>query len=140
MLVGHPGETEAEFADLLRFIDWARFDHLGAFRYSDEEGTPAFGTGPVVEPRDSYNRWRKVMAHQRRVSRERNRRMRGRTLRVLVEGPADDAGYVLRGRHAGQAPAVDGATFLVSCRASAGDFVDARVVKTGDFDLVAEPV
>jgi len=140
VLVGHPGESADDFADLLRFVEWARFDHLGAFRYSDEEGTPAFGTGPEVRPRDSYNRLRKVMAVQRRISRARNRRMLGSDVRVLVEGPADDTKYVLRGRHAGQAPEVDGTTFLVSCQASSGDFVDARVVKTGDFDLVAEPI
>jgi ribosomal protein S12 methylthiotransferase len=140
VLVGHPGETPADFEELIGFVKWARFDHLGAFRYSDEEGTPAFGTGPLVAPRDSYNRLRRVMAVQRRISRERNRRLRGRLLTVLVEGPADEDGYVLRGRYYGQAPEVDGSTFLVSCRASPGDLVPARVVRTGDFDVVAEPI
>jgi len=140
VLVGHPGETADDFAELLAFVEWARFDHLGVFRYSDEEGTPAFGTGPAVAPRDSYNRLRRVMAIQRRISRARNRRLRGRVIRVLVEGSADEAGYVLRGRHAGQAPEVDGSTFLVSCGAVPGDLVEARVVRSGDYDLVAEPL
>jgi len=140
VLVGHPGETSADFEELIAFVKWARFDHLGAFRYSDEEGTPAHGAGPTVAPRDSYNRLRRVMAVQRRVSRERNRRLRGRLLTVLVEGPADEEGYVLKGRYYGQAPEVDGSTYLVSCRASGGDFVPARVTRTGDFDIVAEPI
>jgi ribosomal protein S12 methylthiotransferase len=140
VLVGHPGETNADFEELVAFVEWARFDHLGAFRYSDEEGTPAFGTGPTVSPRDSYNRLRRVMAVQRRISRERNRRLRGRLLTVLVEGSADEQGYVLKGRWYGQAPEVDGCTYLVSCQASPGDLVPARVMRTGDYDIVAEPI
>jgi ribosomal protein S12 methylthiotransferase len=139
VLVGHPGETDEDFAELLRFVEQARFNHLGAFRYSDEHGTPASGTGPAVRPRDSYNRWRRVLAAQRRISRRLNRALSGNPIRVLVEGPADDRGYVQQGRHAGQAPEVDGSTYLVSCDASPGDFVDARVVRCGDYDLVAEP-
>jgi ribosomal protein S12 methylthiotransferase len=140
VLVGHPGETAADFAELLGFIEQARFDHLGAFRYSDEQGTPAHETGPAVRPRDSYNRLRRVLAVQRPISRAANRALKGRTVRVLVEGPADDRGYVLQGRHAGQAPEVDGTTYLVSCDASPGEFVDARVVRASDYDLVAEPL
>jgi ribosomal protein S12 methylthiotransferase len=140
VLVGHPGETAADFAELVDFVERARFAHLGAFRYSDEEGTPAFGTGPVVAPRDSYNRLRRVLAVQRRISRAANRALRGTEIEVLVEGIDDDRGFVLRGRHAGQAPEIDGVTYLVSCAAPVGAVVRARVVRSGDFDLVAEPI
>jgi ribosomal protein S12 methylthiotransferase len=140
VLVGHPGETERDFAELIDFIRFARFQHLGAFRYSDEPGTAAHGTGPAVRPRDSYNRSRKLMAVQRRISRGLNRGLVGTHVRVLIEGPADDKGYVLSGRHAGQAPEVDGVTYLISSAAGVGEMIDARIVRASDFDLVAEPI
>lgn len=140
VLVGHPGETESDFVKLLDFVKWAGFDHLGVFRYSDEEGTPSYKKGPVVSRRDSYNRFRKVMKVQRKIARENNRRMMGKIVRVLVEGPADEHGYVLEGRHRGQAPEVDGKTYLVSSDARVGDMVDVRVVDHRDHDLVAEPI
>jgi ribosomal protein S12 methylthiotransferase len=138
VLVGHPGETETDFLDLLAFMKKARFHHLGAFRYSPEEGTHSFQAASPVSARVSYNRFRKLMALQRRIGRERNAALLGKTIQVLVEGAADDAGYVLVGRHAGQAPEVDGVTYLTSSSASSGDIVTAKVTKVGDFDIVAE--
>ncbi|MDD5308706.1 MAG: 30S ribosomal protein S12 methylthiotransferase RimO [Deltaproteobacteria bacterium] len=138
VLVGHPGETERDFEELLAFIEEARFDRLGAFRYSDEEGTPSFGTGLAVARAVAYRRLRKVLALQRRISAANNRALRGKAVGVLVEGRADDAGYVLVGRHAGQAPEVDGVTYLTSSGARRGDIVRARVVRTGDHDIVAD--
>ncbi len=140
VLVGHPGETAGDFEELLDFVKWAGFDHLGVFRYSDEEGTPSFKKGPVVSRRDSYNRFRKVMKVQRVIARENSLRMIGKIVRVLVEDSADEIGYVLEGRHQGQAPEVDGKTYLVSSDARVGDMVDARVVSHRDHDLVAEPI
>ena len=140
VLVGHPGETDEDFAALLDFLEWARFDHLGAFRYSDEEGTRSYGATDPVSARQSYNRFRKVMARGRRIRKEKIRGLGGKTIEVLVEDRADEMGYVLSGRHAGQAPEIDGITYLVSTVANPGDLVSARVVKTGDFDLVAEAV
>ncbi len=140
VLVGHPGETANDFEELLNFVKWARFDHLGVFRYSDEEGTPSFQKEPVVSGRDSYNRFRKVMKVQRVIARENSRKMIGKIVRVLVEGSADDLGYVLEGRHRGQAPEVDGKTYLASSDARVGEIVDARVVSHSDHDLLAEPI
>ncbi len=138
VLVGHPGETDADFEELLKFVDKARFHHLGAFRYSPEEGTASFHKGQAVPLRVSYNRFRKLMARQRRIARDRNEALLGKTIEVLVEGKADDAGYVLVGRHAGQAPEVDGVTYLTSSSASLGDIVTAKVIEVGAFDIVAE--
>lgn len=140
VLVGHPGETLADFEELLEFIEWARFDHLGVFRYSDEEGTVSHGAKDPVSARDSYNRFRKVMALQRRISKTRQRALLNQKLEVLVEDAADKDGYVLAGRHAGQAPEIDGVTYLVSTTARRGDVIRAQVVETGDYDLVARGV
>jgi ribosomal protein S12 methylthiotransferase len=140
VLVGHPGEGDEDFAELLRFVERVRFDRLGVFRYSDEAGTPSFGTGPAVPPRVSYDRQRRVLAVQRRISRELGRALVGSTTAVLVERAADDAGWVLAGRHPGQAPEVDGVTYLVDCAAAPGEIVRVRVTRATDYDLVAEPV
>jgi len=139
VLVGHPGESDEDFAELLEFIEEASFDRLGVFRYSDEPGTPSCGTGPRVPARISYNRMRRVLAVQRRVSRRRGRALVGCPIDVLVERAADDDGYVLEGRHPGQAPEVDGVTFLVSSAAAPGEIIRARVTRAADHDLVAEP-
>ncbi len=89
-------------------LEWANFDRLGAFRYSDEEGTHAHTLDGAVSKKISYNRWRKVMALGRRTSKKRNKALIGQTLDVLVESPADDQGFVLVGRHQGQSPEIDG--------------------------------
>jgi ribosomal protein S12 methylthiotransferase len=140
VLVGHPGETGDDFSQLLDFVAWARFDHLGVFRYSDEEGTHSYQSTPVVSARDSYNRQRKVMALQRTISKSNNRLRKGQLVEVLVEGTADDQGYVLQGRHHGQAPEIDGVTYVVSSDATRGQILKARVIKTDAYDLVVEPV
>jgi ribosomal protein S12 methylthiotransferase len=140
VLVGFPGETDADFDALLSFVETARFHHLGAFRYSEEEGTAAAGMSNPVSAGMSYNRWRKVMALQRRIVRGHHRAMKGQTIEVLVEGAADEAGYVRQGRHAGQAPDIDGCVYLTSCAAGPGEVVRARVVDFKDYDLVAEPL
>jgi ribosomal protein S12 methylthiotransferase len=140
VLVGHPGETDAEFEELLAFVRAAGFHHLGAFRYSAEAGTASSRSGVKVPKRASYDRWRRVMGAQRTIARRLNRAMIGAEIEVLVEGADDDRGYVLRGRHRGQAPEVDGVTYLVSCEAKVGEIVKARVVEASDHDLVAEPI
>lgn len=140
VLVGHPGETQEEFDELLAFLEWARFDHVGAFRYSEEEGTLSVGVEPKVSPRDSYARHRKVMALARKLAKKRVKELVGREIDVLVEGSADDQGFVLVGRHAGQAPEIDGQTFLVSSDAKPGEMVRARITGGRDHDLIAQPL
>jgi ribosomal protein S12 methylthiotransferase len=140
VLVGHPGETDADFEDLLAFVRAAEFHHLGAFRFSAEEGTASPRSGAPVPKRTSYDRWRRIMGAQRTVARRLNRALVGTEIEVLVEGADDADGFVLRGRHRGQAPEVDGVTYLVSCGAKVGDLVAARVIDSSDHDLVAEPI
>lgn len=137
IIVGHPGEGEQEFAELLRFVEEVGFEHLGAFRYSHEEGTDSASQPREVSARDSYNRWRKVMARQRRISRRRCRALRGQTLEVLVEGPSEDSAMVYVGRHAGQAPEVDGVVYL-DRPVTPGRIVKVKIIDSGDYDLIGE--
>jgi ribosomal protein S12 methylthiotransferase len=140
VLVGHPGETEGDFEALLSFMTWARFDHMGAFRYSPEEGTAAFALGETVSKKTSYNRFRKLMALQRRIGRTEKKRLIGKQLPILIEDFADDTGYVRVGRHLGQAPEVDGVTYVVSSDAPLKSIQACRITEVGDFDLVATPI
>ena len=140
VLVGHPGEREEDFQELLDFVRFAAFDYLGAFRYSDEEGTPSFEMGPKVSRADSYNRFRKVMSIQNKISRQKKKTLIGEKLRVIIEDKADSEGFVLVGRHMGQAPQIDGNTYVVSHRAQIGEIITARVIKIKDCDLICDQV
>jgi ribosomal protein S12 methylthiotransferase len=137
-IVGHPGETDAEFEELCEFVEWARFEHVGVFRYSDEESATSFGFGDKVKPLVAANRYRKLMALQRRIAREANRSRIGRELDVLVEGPSEEHEFVMQGRHNGQAPEIDGEVFLSGDEAEAGQIRRVTIVQASDYDLVGE--
>ena len=137
VIVGHPGERQQDFDTLLSFISEHPFEHLGAFRYSPEEGTASESQSDPVSKRDSYNRYRKTMALQRRISRKLCRARRGQTLDVLVEGTSEDSELVYVGRHAGQAPEVDGVVFLDQ-PVEPGKMVSVRITDSGDYDLAGE--
>lgn len=137
-IVGHPGETQAEFDELCEFVAWARFEHAVVFRYSDEETCAAHDLPDKVPALVAANRARKLMAMQRRIARETNRRRIGQELEVLVEGPSEDHELVIKGRHAGQAPDIDGGVYLSEGEAHAGQMRRVRVVQASDWDLVGE--
>ncbi|MCS6913766.1 MAG: 30S ribosomal protein S12 methylthiotransferase RimO [Myxococcales bacterium] len=143
-IVGHPGETEGAFARLCEFVRQAEFDRIGVFTYSREEGTHSATLTNEVPPREAERRRRELMRLQRGLSRKRLRAMVGRELEVLVEGAAEESEFVLRGRHAGQAPEIDGCVYLTLGEAAPdlalrpGDLVRARVCRYSDYDLQAE--
>ena len=134
-IVGFPGETEADVRELCAFLEEAEFDHVGVFRYSQEENTPAAALPDQLPEPVKAERWKRVMAAQARVARRRAAAHRGRTAEVLVEGR--DARGRLTGRTRGQAPEIDGRTYLKG-RAGAGDIVQARIVGAETYDLVGE--
>jgi ribosomal protein S12 methylthiotransferase len=139
VIVGFPGETDAEFETLLGFIRRTRFHHLGAFAYSAEEGTAAAGISGRLPDRVIQERLQHLLEVQAEVSAERNRGFLGRELDVLVDG-FDEEGDVA-GRTYGQAPEVDGYTKLFGYGEDVveiGSFVRARVVKAWEYDLGAE--
>src|SRR5580692_4768275 len=105
-IVGHPGETEEEFTELLEFVEWAKFERVGVFRYSDEETCASHELDAKVKPSVAAGRHRRLMTLQRRIAREANARLIGRELDVLVEGESEEHEFVMKGRHAGQAPEI----------------------------------
>ncbi|MFO1476072.1 MAG: 30S ribosomal protein S12 methylthiotransferase RimO [Verrucomicrobiota bacterium] len=165
-IVGFPGETESYFKSLLEFIRETRFERLGVFGYSREDGTRAGAMAGQIPERTRQRRRRLAMAEQLRVAREISGRAVGSTLTVLVEGPArpeqlgaaridswehglirSDAagkGPALRGNYSvargeADAPDIDGRVF-VRGRLTAGEFARVKIIGHTDYDLIAEPV
>ena len=137
-IVGHPGETDEDFRELCAFVRWAELDRVGVFRYSDEDGTASERQDGKVRPGVSLARYRKLLALQRPLSRKKNRALLGQTLEVLVDGRSSEHELVLQGRHAGQAPDIDGVVYLSGAEVRAGTLVQARIVQAADYDLVGE--
>jgi ribosomal protein S12 methylthiotransferase len=142
-IVGFPGETAADFAELQTFVRDMSFDHVGVFTYSHEEGTPAHGLRDNVPARVKQARRDRLLSLQKRLVTRRHRARIGERVRVLVDGPSADHPLVLQGRLEGQAPEIDAAVYLTDCDSTAyppGALVDATLVEAGAYDLVARPL
>ncbi len=137
-LVGHPGETDADFEALCAFVRWAEFDHVGVFSYSHEEGTHAGAMTDLVADDVIAERQRELMELQRGISRARLRARIGTELDVLIDGPSDESEWLLDGRYFGQAPDVDGKVILCSGTGNRGELRKALVTDAADYDLVAD--
>lgn len=133
-IVGYPGETEDEFAALLAFLEEERFDKVGVFAYSREDGTRAADLPDQVPAEVAAERLERAMLAQQGISRQRNEEQVGRTLRVLVEGSSEGLSV---GRSYRDAPEIDGLV-LIAGEQEPGAFVQARVISAQEYDLVAE--
>ena len=135
-IVGHPGEGEAEFSELLDFVREGRFDHMGVFAWSPEPGTVSEKLAGRVAPARAEERRALLMEAQAKVSAARLRALKGRRTTLLLERREKDG---WRGRTPGQAPEVDGETVLEDAGrgARAGQFVPVRIVRTGSYDCRA---
>ncbi len=141
MIAGFPGETEADFETLCEFVQAAQFDRLGVFSYSDEDSSASFALDGKVGPRGIYDRKRRLMAIQRKISRARNRALVGREFPVLVEGPSPDSELVWQARLASQAPGIDGVCYISDpgeYPLEAGQMRRMRIAKAHDYDLTGE--
>lgn len=136
-IVGHPGETDAEFDELCEFVAESKFDRAGAFTYSIEPGTVSAMLPNRVDPAVAEERQQKLMEIQRQISRARHEAMVGKTIEVLVEGESSESEHLLEGRWYGQAPGIDGVTYLADGKVPAGSLVRARVTQASDYDLAA---
>jgi ribosomal protein S12 methylthiotransferase len=137
-IVGHPGETDAEFEELCEFVRWAEFDRLGVFRYSDEPSAASYQLAEKVPARTAAARAKKLMSIQRAISRRKNASLIGKELEILVEGSSEESELVLVGRHPGQAPEIDGCVYLSGGPVQPGQLCRARVIEAIDYDLHAE--
>ena len=133
-LVGFPGETEAEFRALLDFVAEMRFDRVGVFAYSHEEGTPAAALADDVEPEVKEERRERLMEVQQPISLAKNQALVGRTLDVLIEGQGEGLSV---GRSYRDAPEIDGLV-LVQAELPVGEILPARISAALEYDLVGE--
>lgn len=138
LIVGFPGETRLRFERLLAFIGEIRFDHLGVFTYSREEGTPAAALPSRISEREKIRRRDQVMEEQAAISREINNTLIGTRQEVLVEGMGELSGYSHVGRCRRQAPEIDGVTHLKGANPKVGAMVPCRIIAADDYDLFAE--
>jgi len=129
-IVGFPGETKDDFEMLLDFIREVRFERLGVFRYSREEGTRAAKREGHLPSRTKQSRWKQAMALQRRIALEQTAAAVGRRIRVLVEAPG-----LARGET--DAPEVDARVFVPE-NLPVGEFAEVTVVAAKEYDLIAE--
>ncbi len=138
LIVGFPGETCEKFDTLLNFIKETRFENLGVFTYSREEGTAA-DVFPSHVPEDEKERRRDIlMEEQSIISREINRSLTGEQHEVLIEGRSDLKGFPLVGRIRAQAPDVDGVTYVKASDAEIGDIITCRIISADVYDLFAQ--
>lgn len=133
-IVGFPGETEAQFEELLGFIEEAKFERLGMFQYSQEDHTPASGMTGQLTAKQKKKRYGRAMALQQKVSREVQRGFVGKTLRVLVEKRVNGA-FVARS-HA-DAPEIDGSVHVTGA-ARIGEFARVLITGASEYDLTGE--
>jgi len=141
-IVGFPGETAEDYAELESFVKTIEFDHVGVFTYSHEEGTSAHALADDVPASVKRKRQAGVMRLQKQVVLRAHRRRLGQHVTVLVDGPAAEHDLVLRGRLEGQAPEIDPLVYLTDCDPSAlspGQFVQSEIVASRGYDLVVRP-
>jgi ribosomal protein S12 methylthiotransferase len=142
-IVGFPGETESEFAELEAFIRETDFDHVGVFTYSHEEGTRAHAMDDDVPPAVKRKRRDALMRLQKQIVVRRQKARKGDVVRVMVDGPSHESPLVWQGRLEGQAPDIDAVVYLDQCDPGLlvpGTFVQARIEGTRGYDVVAAPV
>ena len=143
-ITGFPGETEEDVEELLEFVRNCRFDNVGVFTYSDEEGTHAFDLPDKIDPKIAAKRRDRVMKAQAKISRENNARRIGQTFRVIFEGLAEESDLLFQGRLEGQAQEIDGHILINDVPEGivpkVGEIYDVRITDAFEYDLVGEIV
>ena len=145
-IVGFPGETESDFQELYDFVAAAKLDWMGVFEYSDVDNAASFPLDGKVEADTINDRRNRLMALQKKISRENLRKLNGRAETALVEGPSKDNPLVWEARLQSMAPDIDGKLYLTDIElpggeiAESGDVVKVRITKTDAYDLIGRVV
>jgi len=141
-IVGFPGETETDFEELCEFVRTAKLDWMGVFEYSDVDNAGSFPLDGKVDGATITERRNRLMAIQKKISRENLKRFKGQTVRALVEGESKENPLVWEARLEGMAPEIDGKLYLTDIElpsgeiATTGDMVRVEIQKTDSYDLV----
>jgi ribosomal protein S12 methylthiotransferase len=142
-IVGFPGETDEEFAELLAFVRKVGFDHVGVFTYSHEEGTTAHDLVDDVPAATKKKRRNALMAAQKRIVARAQKRRLGLEVQVMVDGPSPEHELVWRGRLSGQAPEIDPIVYFTDVNPETlkpGLLLQAEIVGSREYDLVVRPL
>jgi ribosomal protein S12 methylthiotransferase len=145
-IVGFPGETEKDFDELCHFVVAGQFDWMGVFEYSDVDNAGSFALDGKVDPAAVTDRRNRLMAIQKKISREKLKNWKGRTETALIEGPSQDNPLVWEARLQGMAPEIDGKFYLTDIELPDGRFADTgdaarvEITKTDAYDLIGRVV
>jgi len=139
-IVGYPTESEQRFRSLLEFAGAARFDNLGVFCYSHEDGTAAGRLRDRISAAEKRRRRGELLALQQRVALERHRALVGEKLRVLIDGAHPETEHLLAARLASQAPEIDGRVIINDGAGAAGEFATVEIQAAHPYDLVGRIV
>lgn len=138
-IAGFPGETDAQFRELLEYVKDLRFDHVGVFPYSQEEDTPAALMPDQIPDEVKEERVAKLMLAQQKIVFARNASLIGTRMEVMIDEPGDEDGMWLA-RSRTQAPDVDSLTYVEGCDLAGGQFIEVEVTGADGYDLIASPV
>jgi ribosomal protein S12 methylthiotransferase RimO len=138
VIIGFPGETDREFKELLAFLEDTRFEKLGAFIYSPEEGSRAFKFPRQVPDSVKNQRFDEVMKLQQKISADINKSYMGKTVSVLIDEQMDGEDNKYAGRTEGDAPEVDGCVYVSGKGIKVGEFYKVKITDTLEYDLVGE--
>lgn len=137
MIIGYPGETTKEFKELQKFIEEMRFDKLGVFPFSPQEGTPAFDLRPKPKRSTAEKRCEELMLIQREISRERSEEKIGKMQEVIIDRVSEDPSYNFEARTRHDAPEVDGVVYITDGDAEPGTITSVKITGASDYDLYA---
>jgi len=138
LIVGFPGETNAQFNELLEFVRWARFDHLGCFPFYPEKGTPAAELPRQIPNHVKQQRLQQIMLTQQQIAFEKNKTRLGSRLVCLVDSV--DKNHTAKGRFFGQAPQIDPLCLIKNCHAKPGASICVKVTGAKNYDLLCEQI
>lgn len=145
-IVGFPGETDADFEELCSFVRAAKLDWMGVFEYSDVDNAGSYALEEKIDAETTADRRNRLMAIQKKISRENLKAWKGRTALALVEGPSKDNPLVWEARLEGMAPEIDGKLYLTDIElasgetAETGDVARVEILRTDAYDLIGKVV
>ena len=139
LIVGFPGETEGDFKELEQFVEKTKFDKLGTFMYSKEEGTPAAKLPEQIHGNTKKSRYNKIMAIQQKVSNENLKNKIGQVVEVLIEDISFDGKYLI-GRTSQDVPEEDGIIYVENnnFENKVNTFVNVKIIEVRDYDLIGK--
>jgi ribosomal protein S12 methylthiotransferase len=139
-IVGFPGETEEDFNELVEFVKEQKFDRVGCFTYSPQEGTAGAKMEQTVSEEEKARRFHKLMKTQQSISKKNHKKYIGQIVPVIIDGESEETELLMQGRTSQQAPGIDGVVLINEGEAKVGEIVNVKITSSHDYDLVGHIV